>query len=284
MDTERDTNIPFAFFGTDNFSVIILDKLTKAGFVPSLIVTAPDRRAGRGMKLTPPPAKVWAEKNKIPLLQPETFDTSVLQKLKDGGCELFVIAFYGKILPQEALDIPKRGTLNVHPSLLPAYRGPSPEQSQILDGVTKTGVTIILADNKMDHGPIVGKKEYTLETPYIQYKDLRRELSALAGTLLTEVLPEWTLGNIEPREQDHTNATYTKLLTKEDGLIRLTDDSETNYRKFLAYNPWPGTYFFSGDTRVKITDAVLEDGVFVVRHVTPEGKREMSYDDFLRTS
>ena len=278
----------FVFFGTDEFSVIILEELKKARLVPRLIVTAPDRPKGRGLAFTPPPVKIWAKKNNIKLLQPEKLDSVFVNQLSGVGYQLFVITFYGKILPKEVLDIPLCGAINVHPSLLPLYRGPAPEQQQILDGVSKTGVTIILADEKMDHGPIVAQKEVELDSPYIPYKELRKRLALEGGQLLAKTIPEWVVGNRRPQEQDHAKATYTRLLKKEDGLINLDDDPELNYRKFLAYNPWPGVYFFHNGKRVKVTDAELArsglgskpDLEFVVKKVIPEGKKEVAYKNF----
>jgi len=125
-------NIPFVFFGTPEFAVSILEELKDAKIVPSLIVTAPDKPKGRGLVLTPPPVKIWAQLHNIPVVQPAKLDNDFTEKLKNSSYKLFVVAAYGKIIPKAVLDIPTNGTLNVHPSLLPKYRGASPIQSQIL--------------------------------------------------------------------------------------------------------------------------------------------------------
>ncbi|MBI4120785.1 MAG: methionyl-tRNA formyltransferase [Parcubacteria group bacterium] len=286
------SNIAFAFFGTDEFSVIILEVLKSAGMLPALVVTAPDRPKGRGLKLTPPPVKVWAQKNGIPLLQPEKLDGHFYSLLTAHySLDLFVVASYGKILPKEIINIPKHGALNVHPSLLPLYRGASPIQAQILEGTPETGVTIMVMDEKMDHGPVAAQRLLGgVSLHKVQNlpdaEKLKGLLAHLGGTLLAEVMPGWLAGTINPKEQDDTHATYTKKISKEDGLIKLEDDAEKNFRRFKAFIDWPGAYFFAqrnGESvRVKITDAALEDGAFVVKRIIPEGKKEMSYDDFLR--
>ena len=148
----------FIFFGTDEFSVVVLEELKKAGYTPALVVTVPDRKQGRGMKLTPSPIKVFAEKNNIPVLQPEKLDKNFVSQMLNVKCQMFVVASYGKVLPKEILDIPKHGTLNVHPSLLPFFRGPSPIHSQILENTRIVGATIMLMDEKVDHGPIAAQE------------------------------------------------------------------------------------------------------------------------------
>jgi len=286
-------SLNFIFFGTDEFSVIVLEELKKAGFIPRLIVTAPDRPKGRGLKLTPPPVKIWAQKNNIQFLQPEKLDASVASQLSNVNCQLFVVASYGKIIPKEILDISEHGALNVHPSLLPLYRGASPIQSQILDEAVNVGVTIMFMDEKMDHGPILAQQELGFKISDLGFKKVRDELAKLGGQLLAKTIPKWINGEIKPREQDHTKTTYTKKITKEDGLINLDDDPELNYRKFLAYSDWPSVYFLRSDLdavkgptlkRIKITDAELRSGLeprpdleFVIKKIIPEGKKEMPY-------
>ncbi|MBI2108666.1 MAG: methionyl-tRNA formyltransferase [Parcubacteria group bacterium] len=271
----------FVFFGTDDFSVIVLEELKKAGLIPALLVTAPDRKKGRGMILTPPPAKLWAQENNIPLLQPEKLDKALGSRLQALGADLFIVASYGNILPKEVLKIPKHGTLNVHPSLLPLFRGPSPLQHQILENAEDVGVTIMLIDEKIDHGPIVAQEVLGFKISDLRFKDLRDELAHLGGKLLASTIPDWVAGNIDPQEQDHAAATYTKMITKESGLIDMLQESpEMLYRKWRAFTPWPGVYFFKNNRRIKITDAELKNGSFVIKKVIPEGKREIDYSAY----
>ena len=273
----------FAFFGTDEFAVAVLRELAAQGVRPELIVTTPDARQGRGLVLTPPPVKLWAEENKIPFLQPIDLKSESL-KLASSASKLFLLASYGKIIPREVLTIPEFGILNIHPSLLPKYRGSTPIQSAILAGEVETGVTLMLMDEQVDHGPILKAKGYPPRrragklkaTSFLAARD---ELAKLGAQLFVETAPDYLAGKLKPEPQDHDQATFTKKIKKEDGLIKLDDDPELNYRKFLAYHPWPGTYYFTpSGKRVKVTLATLEDGQFVIKKIIPEGKREMPYE------
>jgi len=276
----KNNNVEFAFFGTPHFAVCVLEEMEKGGMLPSLVVTAPDRPAGRGMKLTPPPVKVWAEKHGIPILQPEKLDKEFIYSLQTTGYSLFIVAAYGKIIPKEILEIPEYGTLNVHPSLLPKYRGATPIPSAILAGDTETGVTIMLMDEKMDHGPILGTRNYELGMME-NTEQLGEKLFRMGGEMLVDVIPKWVVRGIAPQEQDHDKATYTKKISKEDGLLDLNAGAEKNWRKFRAHKPWPGSYFFEDrggkNVRMKITGAVLENGKFIVKKVIPEGGKGVNY-------
>ncbi len=272
-----------AFFGTPDFAVIILSELKKKGIIPELIITAPDKPKGRGMKLTPPPVKVWAEENNIEYIQPEKLDPDFLYRLKTTNYRLFIVAAYGKILKKEILKIPRHGTLNVHPSLLPKFRGPSPIEGAILRGEKETGVTIMLLDEEMDHGGIIKNEKLKIKSD-IKAPELEKELARMGGKLLAEIIPQWLEGKIKAHEQDHTQATYTKKITKEDGLIDPTGDGETNWRKFRAFYGWPGTYFFTKKKgkkiRVIVKDASFEKGEFIIHRVLPEGGHELDYEIF----
>lgn len=279
-----------AFFGTPEISVIVLNELKKAKLAPELVVTMSDKPKGRKLVMTPPPAKVWAQENKVDFVQPAKLDESFLDLLREGGFDLFVVASYGKILKQELLDIPKHGTLNVHPSLLPKLRGASPIISAILENEQKTGVTIMLLDAGMDSGPILAQASIEAEPWPPKAIDLGELLVTEGGKMLAEVIPRWIAGEIKPEVQDHDKATFTKKITKEDGLIELDGDAYQNLLKIRAFNEWPGTYFFADrDTnsasrriRVKITDADLDGDKLIIKRVVPEGKKEMDYEDFLR--
>lgn len=279
-------NTPFVFFGTPQFSVFVLEELLLSGIKPALIVTAPDKPQGRGLLLTPPPVKVWAEENEIPFIQPIKLDVDFTDKLKAESYKLFVVAAYGKIIPKEILDIPSHGTLNVHPSLLPKYRGASPVQSQILEDEKEIGVTIMLIDEEMDHGPIIAQQKVDIEEMPSAPK-LLEMLARDGGKLLSEVIPKWIAKEIEPKNQEHEEATFTKKIKKEGGLIILKNDEQyKNYLKYLALDPWPGTYFFASRhgkrIRVAIKKAEFIDNRFEIKEVLPEGGKTMPYGDFLR--
>ncbi|MBX4215675.1 methionyl-tRNA formyltransferase [Candidatus Parcubacteria bacterium] len=276
-----------AFFGTPEFALPSLAALAEAGLAPQLIVTAPDRPKGRGLELAPPPVKTWAHEHGIPVLQPEKLDDAFLEKLRQKGWDLFAVVAYGKILPKKLLDIPKDGTLNVHPSLLPKFRGPAPVEGAILEGVEETGVSVMLLDEKMDHGPVVLAEKFPMgDTRDERAPELEAKLSLLGGALLARAIPEYLAGRLTPKAQDDGKATYTKLIQKEEGLIDPAGDPLMNYRKFRAFYGWPGTYFFAErhgkKIRVIVKDAALENGVFKMKRVLPEGGREISYEDFLR--
>lgn len=284
-----------AFFGTPEFAVHILEELEEVGIVPSIVVTQPDKPAGRGLLLAEPPVKKWALEKGIPVIQPKRLaaeepDADILW---NSEWDLFIVAAYGKILPNSILKLPHRGTLNVHPSLLPKYRGPSPIESQILADDTDTGVSIIVLDEEMDHGPILAQARITPEEWPLRASVLEEILAREGGRLLAESLVPYMVQELIPEPQDHTKATFTKKIEKEDGLIHIghpMSDVEAyqNYLRFCAYDEWPGTYFFvernGKKVRVKITDAEYKDGTFTPFRVIPEAKKEMNYEDFVRNN
>jgi methionyl-tRNA formyltransferase len=223
------------FMGTPEFGAIILEKLAQSEYEPVLVITAPDKPVGRKQIITPSPVKVIAQKYNISVEQPE--------KIKNLKPDLIIVAAYGKILPEEILEIPKYGCLNVHPSLLPKYRGPSPIQSVILNGDKKTGVTIILMDEKIDHGPILNRR--TLEIGENETgESLINKLADLGANLLMETVTKWIKKIIKPEPQDETEATYTRILRKEDGMINWKKPAEDLEKEIRAYSPWPGSYTF----------------------------------------
>ncbi len=282
----RNKKLKIAFFGTPELAVFVLEELNRAGFPPDIIITAPDRPKGRGLELSPPPVKVWGQKNNIPIFQPEKLDSGFIRQLSNVNCQLFVVAAYGKIIPKEILNLPTHETLNVHPSLLPEFRGPSPIESAILSGKEKTGVSIMVLDEKMDHGPIVIQKEISV-SDVTGKNELSETLFRIGGQMLSEVIPKWISGKIKTTPQDENKVTNTKKISKEDGLIDLAGDPILNFRKIRAYGGWPGTYFFADKNgkkiRVVIKDAELKDGTLVIKKVVPEGKNGMDYEVFAKS-
>ena len=230
------------FMGTPEFGEIILEKLAETNFKPILVITAPDKPVGRKQILTPPPVKNLAEKYKIPILQPEKIENCKL-KIENLNPDLIIVAAYGQILPKEILDIPKRGSLNVHPSLLPKYRGASPIQYAILNGDKKTGVTIMLMDEKMDRGPILNQRALEIEAEETS-TTLHRKLANLGVSLLMETISKWMQGMIKPRLQDDAQATYTKILTREDGRINWKKTAKDLEREIRSFDDWPGSFTF----------------------------------------
>ena len=268
----------FIFFGTDDFSIEVLNTLLEKGFKPHSCITQPDRPKGRNLVLTAPEIKLFCHKNNILVLQPEILNLDTIPV-----ADYFVVASYGRIIPKEIVELPRLGTLNIHPSLLPKQRGASPIEAVILNNEKETGVTIMLMDEKMDHGPIIKQKKVSFET-WPNKMAIRKQMAKIGGEMLVEIIPKMISGEMKTIKQNHDEATFTKMLKKADGKINLEDDPEKNYLKYIALNPWPGTFFFikkdGRDMRVKIKEAVLENNEFLIKKVIPEGKSEMTFKSF----
>lgn len=271
--------IDFVFFGGEPLSVPTLERLYTNGFIPRLIVCNPDKPRGRNLEIIPPPTKIWATQHAVPYLQPEKLDAAFTHELKKVNPELGIVVSYGKIIPKEIINLPTKGIINLHPSLLPSYRGPAPIVTPILNGDSETGVTIIKIDEEMDHGPILAQEKIDLNGNEFVY-DLEKTLAGIGGDLLVKVLPDYATGNINPVDQDHSKATYVKKMVKAEGEINLNADGIKNWRKFRAYFGWPGVFFFKDGKRIKITDATLENNQFIAKKVIPEGKKEITWDEF----
>lgn len=294
-----------AFFGTPDFAVWVLDALAAEGVLPDLVVCAPDAPKGRKLRLTPPAAKVWAEARGIRVIQPEKIRTpefeAELRSLAGTNADdnaaawdLFIVAAYGKIIPENILYLPKRHTINVHPSLLPLLRGSSPLQSAILNDMRDTGTSIMLLDKEMDHGPVLAQEKAELPVDAagvpvwpIDHVALGKLLAAQGGRMIARMLPSIVAGTAKATEQDHSKATYTKKIVKEDGLVDLAGDGYQNWLKFNAYKGWPGSFFFvqkDGKTaRVSISEATYKNGAFAPLTVIPEGKKPLPWSEFRRS-
>jgi methionyl-tRNA formyltransferase len=278
-------NLNFAFFGTPQLSSDTLDILKNNGYVPSIIITAPDKRSGRGLELKETPVSIWANENNIKCLKPEKINQDFIAEFLKLNIDLSIVVAYGKILPETLIKIPKLKTINIHYSLLPKYRGASPLESALLNGDTATGISIQQMAFKLDSGPIIADKEVSI-SPFETKDELRSELVKLGGNLLCEILPNILNKKVTYKEQDESKATYCTKINKENGLIDLNGDDLLNYNKYRAFFGWPGIYFFSekhGKTiRVKIKQVTYENDKFTIKRITPEGKKEISYIDFLK--
>ena len=257
----------------------MLEHLLRNGYSPTLVVTGPDKPAGRKQELTPSPVKKVAQEHNLSLTQPER-PAELLSRSELKEAEFIVLAAYGNILPKELVGLPPKGALNVHPSLLPLYRGPSPERSALLNGDEKTGVTVIVMDEKVDHGPILAQEEFVIPED-MRHEELHAKLGEIGGELLVKTLPLWLEGKIEPKEQDHTKATYTKKLTREDGRIDWKKPAEYIERQVRALNPWPGTFTTFEGKRLKILKAHIEQGTLIIDELQLEGKKPTTYREFL---
>jgi len=277
------------FIGTSQFAVPTLENLIKNDYHITTVITAPDRPAGRQQEITPPPVKRTALQYKISLLQPEKIRESK-SKIIASKPDLIILAAYGQIIPQDILTIPPLGCLNLHPSLLPKYRGPSPIQTAILNGEEKTGITIMLMDEKMDHGPIISQKEITISLEETS-QSLEKKLAKLAANFLMEILPQYIQGKTKPQAQDEIKATYTKTLKKEDGQIDWEKTAQEIERKVRAFYPWPGTWTYFNNQRVKILKAKVIDkkqeaalatgkDFLLLEMVQPAGKKTMTGQEY----
>ncbi len=243
------------FMGTPEYSVPYLEALIPSEFKPIAVVTRNDKPSGRRSAIESSPVKECAMRNGIQVLQPENTNThETAEAIRALHPDLIVVVAFGQIISSEILDIPKYGCINVHPSLLPKYRGPSPRQAPILNGDTETGVTIMLMDEKMDHGPTLAQQSFSLD-PLETYESLCEKTIRAGVPLLLRTLHGWINKTIIPKEQDHETATYTKLLTKESGRIEWLKSVDEIDRMVRALNPWPGTWTEWRGESVKILAA-----------------------------
>lgn len=244
------------FWGTPNFAIPVLEALQKKNFAIVGVVTKPDEPQGREQILIPPPIKVFAQNLGINVYQPETLKTLTRSDFPEA--DLFIVAAYGKIIPKQILEIPKLGALVLHPSLLPRWRGPSPVQSAILNGDAETGVTIMKMDELMDHGPIVAQSA-VCKIDRKSFSKLNPILWETGTKLLIETLPRWIRGEISAIEQDNSQATFSKILKRDDGRIDWKKPSVEIERQIRAFNSWPGTWTLL-PTKDKILRVKIEEG------------------------
>lgn len=293
--------------GTPAFAVPVLAALVDGGYRVVGVYTQPDRPAGRGGRLTPSPVKQAALERGLAVYQPASLrrDDAARRELADLSPDLVVVAAYGLYLPAEAFKSPPLGALNVHPSLLPRYRGASPVASAILAGDEVTGVTIMQVGEGMDSGPIVAQRETAIGDDETT-EALTLRLFEAGAELLLSVLPGWTAGEITPRAQDESRATETGRLSREDGEIDWHRDAGYIARQARAYHPWPGAFTRWKGRYLKIVDAVAStsrppyaaaqgdvvavsggagvvtgDGVLLLRTLQVEGRRALGIGEFL---
>ncbi len=262
------------FFGTPEYVVPILKALNKVHKI-LMVVTQPPRPVGRDKHIGYSAVDDWAHRKKIPIAF--TFD-------QIPEADLGIVASYGKIIPEEVISQFTYGILNVHPSLLPKYRGASPVQSAIAAGEERTGLTIIKMDKQMDHGPIVSQFKETI-LPTDTTPTLRDRLFERAGKFLVDLIPFYVSEKIKPKPQDDAQATFTKMIKKEDGFVDLTKEDGVAQERFIrAMSPWPGawTYVKTNDkkSRLKILTAHLEEEKLVLDEVQLEGKTPVKWSQF----
>lgn len=272
--------LKFIYWGTPTVASETLQILIDSGYVPQIVITNPDRPQGRGLMLTPSPTKVLAEKYNIKVLTPEKVDAAFISEIKSVDFDLSIVVAYGNILPEEIINLPKFGTLNIHYSLLPKYRGAIPLEAALLNGDKETGVTIQKMVRKLDAGDIVAQEKVNIGDE-IKKEDLRAILIKEGAQLLCRILPEYTEGKITPVSQDESLVSHYGKINKEDGEINLNDEPLTLWHKYRAYEGWPGIYFFKNGKRIKITLAKYENNSFIIERVIPEGKKEIDYKNLI---
>ena len=253
-------NLNLVFMGTPAFAAPALGALLDAGHNVAGVFTQPDRRAGRGRRLTPPPVKTFAEERGIPVFQPASLrdNATAAALLARLAPDAIIVAAYGLFLPTVILELPRLGCLNIHPSLLPKYRGPSPVVSAMLEGETRTGVTVMLLDEGMDSGPILAQVERPIggaETA----DALTDHLFEIGAALLTQTLDEWAAGELSPTPQNDADATFTRRLTREDGRLDWSEPADALDRRVRAMTPWPGAFTTWRGRTVKILSARVAD-------------------------
>ncbi len=294
------------YMGTPRFSILTLELLLSAGHEITAVYTQPDREAGRGRSVVSSLVKKKALEYGLAIEQPENFkETGVIEKLAGYRPDYIIVFSYGQILPQAVLDIPSRGCINVHPSLLPKYRGAAPVISAILGGDEFTGVTIMKMAGKLDAGDILMQAQVTV-ADYDTAESLTDKLSIIAARMVADALPRLATGEITPRRQNDSLVTYTRQFSKQDGEIDWNAPATDIWRRIRAFNPWPGCYTAWRGKQLKIITAgvfpakegiragemtALDDkavlgigtgnGILGVTELQPEGKRRMPAKDFM---
>jgi methionyl-tRNA formyltransferase len=294
--------IRVVFMGSPEFALPSLRVLAERYHMVG-VVTQPDRAAGRGRELKPPPVKALALELSIPLVQPQRLrESEAMNQLKEWNPDLIVVAAFGQILKKEVLDLPKYGCVNVHASLLPRWRGAAPIHAAILAGDEETGVTIMKMDEGLDTGPMLARRSIRIRRDDTS-GSLHGVLSALGADLLIETLPDYLAGRITPQPQPEEGATYAPMLGKEDGLLDFTQPARDLERRVRAMNPWPGAWFEWNGQALKVLRASVSegkgleagnrfivegrpavtcaDGVLILEEVQPAGKRIMPGKSFL---
>jgi methionyl-tRNA formyltransferase len=300
------------FMGTPDFAIPTLKALMAHHDVIG-VVTQPDRPAGRRGDLKPPPVKLLAQENGIPVFQPEKVRRkAAIEELKQWQPDVYVVAAFGQILPQTVLDIPPYGSINVHASLLPRWRGAAPIQAAVRAGDAETGVTIMRMDAGLDTGPMLSVGKVLIE-PDETGQTLHDKLADLGADLLVNTLPGYLSGAIQPKPQPEEGVTYAPQIKKEEGLIDWTASAEEIERLVRAFTPWPGTFTYWNGKQLKLHAGEVippvtlpfrgeadsakpgqvveasgqiaiatDDGLYYPLRVQLAGKNVVSIDDFVR--
>jgi methionyl-tRNA formyltransferase len=303
-DDDKIATMRSVFMGSPEFALPVLESLNRQTQIAG-VVTQPDRPAGRGREVASPPVKLLAARLGLPVIQPEKLRTpEAMDQIRAWNPEIIVVAAFGQILRPEVLNLPRYGCVNLHASLLPRHRGASPVAAAILAGDLETGITLMKMDPGLDTGPILAQRRIAID-PLDTAESLGRKLSQLAAETLTEHLPVYLRGEIVPRPQAETLATYAPQLRKDNGRLDFHQPAAALERMVRAFHPWPGAYALWKGQPLRILEARAEpgapsgnpgftlessrlpavqtaDGLLVFRKVQPAGKRPMAGEEFLR--
>ena len=300
------------FMGSPEFAVLPLEHLILNGYHIPAVYTQPDRPAGRGCGLSPSPVKRAAERLSLSVVQPDSLQKmEVVSELASFQPDVIVVAAFGQILPRSVLDVPRCGCINLHPSLLPRFRGASPVASAILAGEEFTGVSIMLMDEGLDTGPVLARAQIPI-SGWDTTGSLTAKLSRLSAQLLLSVLPPWVRGKLSPQPQEESRVSYCRPISKKDGEIDWRLSAVDIWRRVRAFHPWPGCYTSWRGRQLRIIEAVpvyegsgtaagrvvalmptggtgkpafgvgTGEAVLGVLRVQLEGRRAMSAADFLK--
>jgi methionyl-tRNA formyltransferase len=279
----------YVFFGSPRFARIVLETLLDSGFPPAALVTNPDKPAGRKHILTPPETKQLLSERfpETVIFQPEKL-REIRENLVALNPDFFVVAAYAKIIPQSILDIPRLGTIGVHPSLLPRYRGASPIQSALLHGETSSGVTLYLLGAGVDDGPVFAQKNLAIGENE-NYAELEGSLAALGGKMLAELIPHFLEGKAETAPQEDAKATLTKKFVTQDGFIdeqdlnaakENPDLARTLHDKIRALGKEPGAWTVKNGKRLKLLRSAIKNGRLLLSEIQWEGKKPETVTDY----
>jgi methionyl-tRNA formyltransferase len=261
--------ISVVYFGTHYFSAHILESLIKSGlFEIKLVITQPDRPVGRKKEIQPSPVKTIAQKYNLKIEQPESLKSYNLPESADFN----ITCQYGLIIPKAVLETAKKASINVHTSLLPKYRGASPIQSVLISGEKETGVTIMLMDEKMDHGDILRQEKVEIDSNDT-FVELNDKLLAIAPDLLIKTILDFVDGKISPKVQEHGDATFCKEFTREDGKIDWNKTASEIYNQYRGLTPWPGLWTIFGDKRIKLLEVNLSDEIVPTGKIISQNKK-----------
>lgn len=295
-----------AFFGTPFFAKEILADLIDKDFLIDLVVTQTDKPAGRKKILQASEVKKFAQQKNLPIRQIEKFSTEDVNFFKKQKFDLIIVVVFGVILPKEILELPRFGCVNVHPSLLPLLRGPSPIRTALSQGFKETGVSIMLLNQgSIDSGPILSQESFTID-PKEYHDSLENKLLQLSKELLLPTLEDWTNGKITPQKQDDLVATQTQLIKKQDGKIDWNRPAVEIFNQYQAFHDWPKVFSYWNNKKLTLTEidfsnanlgqkkvgqvsllptgqtaVTTSEGLIILKKVQPEGKKEMNIKDFI---